>query len=106
MDILNERENAFENKYAHDEELKFKIKARQSKLLGLWVAEKLGKTGADAENYASSFASTSVNFNDTKQMIAQVASDLAKHGLNESEEHIAEQFTKFAELAEKQIKAS
>ena len=52
MTTFNDRENAFENKYAHDEETKFKIAARANKLLGLWAAELLGKSGDDAAAYA------------------------------------------------------
>ena len=43
MTLFNEREHAFENKYAHDAEMQFKASARCHKLLGLWVAEKLAK---------------------------------------------------------------
>ena len=52
MTTFNDRENAFENKYAHDEETKFKIAARANKLLGLWAADLLGKSGDDAAAYA------------------------------------------------------
>jgi hypothetical protein len=48
MADMNDRKDAFENKFAHDEELKFKATARRNKLLGLWAAEKLGKADADA----------------------------------------------------------
>jgi len=60
MTTFDERENAFEEKYAHDEELKFKAKVRRDRLLGLWAAEKLGKTGAAAEQYAASLAATEI----------------------------------------------
>ena len=49
---FDKREEGFEKKFAHDEELRFKASARRNKLLGLWAAEKLGMTGADAEAYA------------------------------------------------------
>ena len=52
MTTINDREKAFENKFAHDAELQFKVNARRNKLLGLWIASKLGKTGADADAYA------------------------------------------------------
>ena len=52
MTTFNDREAAYENKYAHDEEMKFKIAARANKLLGLWAAGLLGKTGDDAAAYA------------------------------------------------------
>jgi len=52
MSTFDKREEGFEKKFALDEELKFKAEARRNKLVGLWAAEKLGKTGADAETYA------------------------------------------------------
>jgi hypothetical protein len=52
MTTFDKREEGFEKKFAHDEELKFKAEARRNKLLGLWAAEKLGITGPDADAYA------------------------------------------------------
>ncbi|MCK0170470.1 DUF1476 domain-containing protein [Aliiroseovarius sp. S1123] len=52
MTTFDDRESAFEAKFAHDEEMIFKAEARANKKLGLWAAEKLGKTGDDAEAYA------------------------------------------------------
>ncbi|MEM9757080.1 MAG: DUF1476 domain-containing protein [Pseudomonadota bacterium] len=52
MSTFDERESAFENKFAHDAEMQFKAEARRNKLMGLWVAEKLGKTSEEAEAYA------------------------------------------------------
>ncbi|WP_424967897.1 MULTISPECIES: DUF1476 domain-containing protein [unclassified Dinoroseobacter] len=52
MTTFDDRENAFEAKYAHDAEMQFKADARRNKLLGLWAAELLGKTGEDATAYA------------------------------------------------------
>ncbi|NNU80618.1 DUF1476 domain-containing protein [Halovulum dunhuangense] len=52
MTTFDDREQAFEKKYAHDAEMQFRAEARRNKLLGLWAAELLGKTGADADAYA------------------------------------------------------
>jgi hypothetical protein len=52
MTTFDKREEAFEEKFAHDEELRFKATARRNKMLGLWAAEKLGLTGSEAEAYA------------------------------------------------------
>lgn len=52
MTTFDDRENAYENMFAHDEEMQFKAQARANKLLGLWAAELLGKTGEEAEAYA------------------------------------------------------
>jgi hypothetical protein len=52
MPDMKDRETAFENKFALDEELRFKAMARRNKLVGLWAAEKLGKSGDAADAYA------------------------------------------------------
>ena len=52
MTTFDDRENAFENKFAHDAEMQFRAEARRNKLLGLWAAELLGKSGDDADAYA------------------------------------------------------
>ncbi len=52
MSSMNDRKDAFENKFAHDAEMQFKAEARRNKLLGLWAAELLGKSGGDADDYA------------------------------------------------------
>ena len=49
---FDKREEGFENKFAHDEELRFKASARRNKMLGMWAAGKMGLTGAPAETYA------------------------------------------------------
>ena len=52
MSGMDDREDAFEKKFAHDEALQFKAEARRNKLLGLWAAELLGKSGDAAQDYA------------------------------------------------------
>ena len=52
MSTFDDRENAFENKFAHDAEMQFKAEARANKLLGLWAAELMGKSAEDAAEYA------------------------------------------------------
>ncbi len=52
MITFDKREDGFEKKFAHDEELQFKAGAHRNKLLGLWAAEKLGLTGPQADAYA------------------------------------------------------
>ena len=52
MTTFDDRKNAYESKFAHDEALRFRSVARRNKLLGAWAAEKLGRTGAEADAYA------------------------------------------------------
>jgi hypothetical protein len=49
---FKDREKGFESKFAHDEEMRFKIMNRRNKLLGLWAAGEMGKSGAEADTYA------------------------------------------------------
>jgi hypothetical protein len=87
MTTFDERENAFEEKYAHDEELKFKAKVRRDRLLGLWAAEQLGKTGAAAEQYAAALAAAEVRMDSAGLILKTLRTDfdLAKVPISERE---------------------
>lgn len=54
MTTFDDREHAFEAKFAHDADVKFRVEARRNRLVGAWAAGLLGKTGAEAESYAAS----------------------------------------------------
>jgi hypothetical protein len=75
MTTFDEREHAFEAKLAHDEELKFKARARRDKRLGLWAAGKLGKAGAAADDYASHLVATEFQKNSAGQMLKTIRAD-------------------------------
>ncbi|WP_170324826.1 DUF1476 domain-containing protein [Ruegeria arenilitoris] len=76
MTTFDEREYAFEAKFAHDEEMQFKAQARCNKLLGLWAAEKLGKTGADAEDYAKAVVTADLEEAGHEDVVRKVSGDL------------------------------
>jgi len=76
MTTFNDRENAFENKYAHDEEMQFKAQARCNKLLGLWAAALMGKTGDEAEVYAKSVVISDFEEAGHEDVVRKVAGDL------------------------------
>ena len=78
MTTFDKREEAFEKKFTIDEELKFKSMARRNKLLGLWVAEKLGMTGADADAYAREVVAA--DFEGAGGAAGKVMDDLAAKG--------------------------
>ena len=77
MTDFNDRERAEEAKFAHDEELRFKATARRNKLLGLWAAEKLGKSGADAEAYAKSVVVADFEEAGDEDVVRKVKNDFA-----------------------------
>jgi hypothetical protein len=76
MSTFDERENAFENKFAHDAEMQFKADARRNKLLGLWVAELLGKSGSDAEDYAKEVVKSDFEEAGHEDVFRKVSGDL------------------------------
>ncbi len=76
MSTFDDRENAFETKFAHDEEMKFKAEARTNKLLGLWAAELLGKSGDDAAAYAIEVVKSDFEEAGNEDVVRKVAGDL------------------------------
>lgn len=77
MDSFKDREAAFENKFAHDEEMQFKAFARRNKLIGLWAAGVLGKSGADAESYAMECVYADFEEAGHEDVYRKLAADLA-----------------------------
>ncbi len=76
MTTFDDRESAFENKFAHDEEMRFKAQARANKLLGLWAAELLGKTGDDAAAYAADVIKSDFEEAGHEDVFRKVSADL------------------------------
>jgi hypothetical protein len=77
MTTFDKREEGFEKKFAHDEELKFKATARRNKLLGLWAAAALGKTGADADAYSKEVVAADFDEPGDDDVVRKVVNDLA-----------------------------
>ncbi|MBU2982220.1 DUF1476 domain-containing protein [Lentibacter algarum] len=76
MSTFDDRENAFESKFAHDEEMKFKAEARTNKLLGLWAAELLGKSDDEAAAYAKDVIKADFEEAGHEDVVRKVAADL------------------------------
>ena len=85
---IEDRKAAFENKFAHDEELRFKANARRNKLLGLWAAELLGKTGADAESYAKDVVMADFEEPGDEDVFRKVRGDFDTAGVDQSDHQI------------------
>ncbi len=100
MTTFDEREHAFENKFAHDEEMKFKAAARANKLLGLWAAELLGKTGDDAEAYAADVVKSDFEEAGHEDVFRKVSGDL---GDKADEATIRAQMAELSIVAKEQI---
>jgi hypothetical protein len=76
MTTFDDREHAFEAKFAHDAELQFKADARRNKLLGLWAAELLGKSGDEAAAYAAEVVKSDFEEAGHEDVFRKVSGDL------------------------------
>lgn len=100
MTTFDEREQAYENKFAHDANLNFRAEVRCNKMLGLWAAELLGKTGNAAEAYASDIIKSDLDEASHDEVIASIASDLEGKA---SVEDVAAKRAEFLIVARKQV---
>jgi hypothetical protein len=103
MTTFDKREEAFEKRFALDEELKFKAEARRNRLLGLWGAGQLGLSGDAASTYARETVAGAFAAGGDKAVIARVASDLSPKGISEDE--IRTQMRELLAQAIAQVKA-
>lgn len=81
MSGLDDREKGMDAKLAHDNELRFKVMNRRNKLLGLWAADKLGKTGDDASAYAKEVVIADFEEAGDEDVLRKVAADMADTGI-------------------------
>ena len=104
MVSMSDREKAFENKYAHDQEKKFRVIARRNKLMGLWAAQLLGKT--DAEAYAKEVVAADFEEAGDEDVIRKVAGDFKAAGLPAGEAEVRAKLTEYLQAAMDQIENS
>jgi hypothetical protein len=106
MTTFDKREEGFEKKFAHDEELRFKANARRNKLLGLWAAEKLGKAGADADAYAKEVVMADFEESGDNDVFKKIRKDFDAKGVAQSDHQIRRTMDELMATAIDQIKAA
>ena len=90
MTQFDDRERAFETKFAHDEEMKFRITARRNRLLGEWAARQMGLSEVETESYAKDVVRSDFEEAGEHDVIRKVLGDLTAAGVDSSEDSIAE----------------
>lgn len=105
MTLFNEREDAFEKQFAHDEELRFKAVARRNNLLGRWVAERLGKSGPEAEVYARSIVEAGLQAAGQGGVLHRIRQDLSHAGKAMDEAELDAKLQQLMARAIEEIKA-
>lgn len=101
MTSFDEREQAFEKKFAHDAEMQFKAAARRNKLLGLWLAEKLGE--ADADAYAKSVVISDLAEDGDEDVIRKVMADISAKGVAIRELDVRAKIAELNPVAKEQV---
>lgn len=104
MTTFDKREEGFEKKFAHDEELRFKALARRNKLLGLWAAGLLGKSGAEADAYAKEIVMADFEQPGEHDVVHRVMTDLGPKGV--TEQQVRAQMTELLAKAVEQVQKS
>src|SRR3712207_4961902 len=104
MTLFDDRERAFENLFAHEEELRFLALARRNQLFARWAAEQLGLCGRQYQSYIRSFAESAVQPNCERALIDRVRGDFIAEGVETSEDRIQAAFSAAAGAAARQIR--
>jgi hypothetical protein len=103
MASFDDREKGYEGKFAHDQEVEFKARARRDRLLARWVAPQLGLSGADADSYGKSLAMSAHEKNHEDKIVARVMKDLADKGVTVSEHQLHKKLAELYDEAHAQI---
>jgi hypothetical protein len=103
MSAFDEREKDFEARFKHDQELQFKVTARRNRLLGLWAAERMGLSGAEADAYARSVVEAEFDKGGDRHVVEKVLGDLGAKGQSVTEAQVKFQLDHLAEQAKQQI---
>ncbi len=104
MSGMNDRGDAFEKKFAHDEALQFKAEARRNKLLGMWAAGLLGKSGEEAAEYAKEVIRSDFEEAGDEDVFRKVRADFDVAGIDQSDHQLRRTMDEFMAQAIEQIK--
>ena len=103
MTTFDDREKGFENKYAHDQELAFRTIARRHKLLGLWAAQKLGKSGAAADTFAKNLAIIEIEGKGSEGVVEALLANFKEAGLAVTSKDIHIEMERLLGIARKEV---
>jgi hypothetical protein len=105
MTSFDKREEGFEQKFAHDEEMRFKAHARRNKLVGLWAAGKLGLAGAAAESYAEGIVTAELDAPGSDAVFRKLRTDFDAKGVVQSDHQIHRTMDELMAKAVQEIQA-
>jgi hypothetical protein len=88
MTSFDDREKAFETKFAHDEEMAFRVTARRNKLVGIWAAGKMGLTPEETDAYAKSVVQADFEEAGDEDVVRKLLGDLTAAGVETSDDEV------------------
>lgn len=106
MTSLEDRKSAFENKFAHDQDLRFRVEARRTKLLGHWAAGVMGLSGEAIDQYAKSLVAADMAEAGSDDVRRKLVADLATKGMTPESVQLDKKMAEFLEVAKAQIMAA
>ena len=105
MSGFDKRQEGFERKFAHDEELEFKANARRNKLLGLWAAELMGMSGDEADAYAKEVIKSDFEEAGDNDVFRKVRGDFDAKGIDQSDHQLRRKMDELMATAAEQIQS-
>ena len=106
MSVFDERERAFEAKFAHDEAVRFRVHARRDKLLGFWAGDKLGKSGSALQDYAMSLVLSELGRDGEAALRKKIVDDFAAAGLTLSASDLTQKMNLYLAEAMRELALS
>ena len=103
MNDFNDRQRGREAKFAHDQDMDFKIMARRNKLLGLWAAELMGLTGSDADAYAKTVVMSDLEEPGDEDVFRKIRGDFDTKGVDRTDVRIREHMAELIPVAREQL---
>jgi hypothetical protein len=103
MASFDDREKGYEGRFAHDQELEFRIRARRDKLLARWVAPQLGLNAAESETYSKSLVASAFEKDREDKLAARILKDLSAKGVETTERHLRKRMDELHDEAREQV---
>lgn len=103
MSLFDDRESAFENKYAHEQETEFKAAVKRNKLLGLWAAEKFGLSEVAADVYANALVELFVERPNNEALVNKIHEDLTAEGISVGHTEVRAKWAELLPVAREKV---
>jgi hypothetical protein len=106
MTTFDDREQGYESKFAHDQEMDFKALARRNRALGAWAGGLMGLEGAHLQDYANAVVKSEVDLPSDEDVLRKVAKDLSASGLKVTEGVVRGKMDEFLAIARDELKST